>query len=71
MNKLPDEILTELQDKAKLFDRLARAYNNKRIVMAQPHTQAAGAVNLFTVEVNKIMSDAEQFGFIETQPVNS
>jgi len=71
MSKLPHEIITELEDKARLFDRLVRAHKQKMFVLSNPHTHAAGAINLFTVEVNKIMRDAEQYGFLDGEQIET
>lgn len=71
MSKLPHEVIAELEDKAKLFDRLVKAHKHKLFVMSQPNTHPAGAVNWFTVEVNKIMRDAERYGFLDNQEVNT
>lgn len=61
---LPHEVLMVLEDKAKLFDKIVRAHKVKMEVMKQPHTDGRGAANHFTFQVNKIMRDAERYGFL-------
>ncbi len=61
---LPHEVLMTLEDKAKLFDKIARAHKVKIDVMKQPHADGRGAANHFMFQVTKIMRDAERYGFL-------
>ena len=61
---LPHEVLMTLEDKAKMFDKIVRAHNRKITVMKDPLCMSRHAVYNFNHEINKIMRDAERYGFL-------
>ncbi len=67
-SQLPHEVLMTLEDKAKMFDKVLRAHSRKLAVMKDPMSMSRNAVYNFNHEINKIMRDAERFGFLPLHP---
>lgn len=66
MNQLPHERLMVLEDKARLFDKIVRAHRHKVDTLKKPMVDGYGAQSFFTMQVNKVMRDAERYGFFES-----
>jgi len=66
MNQLPHDRLAVLEDKARLFDKIVRAHRHKVETLKKPLVDGYGAQSFFTMQVNKVMRDAEQYGFFES-----
>lgn len=66
MNQLPHERLVVLEDKARLFDKIVRAHCYKIETLKKPLVDGQGAQSFFTMQVNKVMRDAKQYGFFES-----
>jgi len=64
MNQLPHERLMVLEDKARLFDKLVKAHVYKVESLKKPLIDGQGAQSYFTMKVNKIMREADQYGFL-------
>lgn len=52
----------ELEDKAKLFDEICRA--KKQELETSKSGQCRVATRMFNIRMNRIMRDAERFGFL-------
>ena len=65
-SQLPHERIMVLEDKARLFDKIVVAHKRKKRLLNLEGIDASATRSLFGMEINKIMREADMYGFLNT-----